>query len=735
MQDWLDGYEHRPIEGCTGPGTYVAGTPWRWVAHTTEGGNCSINALIPFFQGRPCSTPHFAIDPCQRRKVQFIRLPWSSAALKNLSGGVETNRAHAVQTEITGRAAETPSWPDEWVTFVGEHIADLVRAGVPLNLNNVKDCVGPEAGTIATPHAPQRMSYAEWNAFDGICFAAGTLVLTAEGMMPIEDVSVGDLVLTHAGRFRAVTDVKVNRSATLTLKGHGHPGLVTTPEHPFLAVGSELVRDNSTPTRWRRLEFSDPEWVEAKDLVGRYWATPTEFPVVAVPMVDRSTGKGRRSIVEVTPALLRLAGRWVADGHLSDDGKITVSCHRDEEAQVIGEMEAAGFDRHHSSVGGPNVVQVTCSSVDLAGWLVAHFGRYAWGKEIPAWLLGAEEKFRSEFFDGYMAGDGHIESSGVFEAKTVSKRLAIGVRLLAESLGYSTAMYLREGGPAIIEGRTVSTRDAWRIKGRVPGGRGAATTVIDGHRFARVKDAEFDPAEVVVYNLAVEEDESYVADGIVVHNCGHQHVPENDHWDPGNLNVQRAVQHAKAILGGTVTPPPGPPPAPPAPVGPRTLSKGSKGEDVARWQSRLAGRGYWIAADGDFGSLTDGVTRWFQSARGIVADGIVGPQTYAAMDAAESEGWKPSNMGGAPVPSPAPPPPHPPWPGRYLMVQSPLMRGDDVRQWQQQMAARGWRIGVDGIFGEESRRVCSAFQAEKGLAADGIVGYSTWTAAWTKPVT
>lgn len=384
MKDWLDNYEHRPIEGCTGPGTYVDGTPWRWVAHTTEGGNCSINALIPFFQGRPCSTPHFAIDPCQRRKVQFIRLNYSSAALKNLSGGVETNRAHAVQTEITGRAAETPNWPIEWVEFVGEHIADVVRAGVPLDLENVKDCVGPEAGTIASPHAKQRMSYAEWNSFDGI--------------------------------------------------------------------------------------------------------------------------------------------------------------------------------------------------------------------------------------------------------------------------------------------------------------------------------------------------------------CGHQHVPENDHWDPGNLNIQHAVAHAKKILGGQYVPPVGPPPPPPAPVGPRVLSKGMKGEDVHRWQSRLAGRGYWIAADGDFGPLTDGITRWFQTARGITSDGIVGPQTYAAMDAAESENWKPTNMGGAPAPSPAPPPPHPPWPGRYLMVQRPLMSGDDVRQWQQQMAARGWRITVDGVFGEQSRKVCVDFQAEKGLAVDGVVGPTTWAKAWTAPI-
>jgi hypothetical protein len=59
----------------------------------------------------------------------------------------------------------------------------------------------------------------------------------------------------------------------------------------------------------------------------------------------------------------------------------------------------------------------------------------------------------------------------------------------------------------------------------------------------------------------------------------------------------------------------------------------------------------------------------------------------------------------------------------------------DVRTWQQQMSARGWTIGVDGIFGPQSAGVAEQFQAEKGLAVDGLVGPDTWSASWTAPVT
>jgi len=76
----------------------------------------------------------------------------------------------------------------------------------------------------------------------------------------------------------------------------------------------------------------------------------------------------------------------------------------------------------------------------------------------------------------------------------------------------------------------------------------------------------------------------------------------------------------------------------------------------------------------------------------------------------------------------------PPWPGRYLRYP-PIMRGEDVRTWQARMSRRGWRIDVDGAYGPQSREVCLAFQREKRLAVDGIVGPQTWAAAWTAPIT
>lgn len=62
------------------------------------------------------------------------------------------------------------------------------------------------------------------------------------------------------------------------------------------------------------------------------------------------------------------------------------------------------------------------------------------------------------------------------------------------------------------------------------------------------------------------------------------------------------------------------------------LRRGSKGEDVARLQSLLRDLGFTLAIDGDFGPGTEVAVTRFQSERKLVADGIVGPQTWAALE-------------------------------------------------------------------------------------------------------
>jgi hypothetical protein len=105
-------------------------------------------------------------------------------------------------------------------------------------------------------------------------------------------------------------------------------------------------------------------------------------------------------------------------------------------------------------------------------------------------------------------------------------------------------------------------------------------------------------------------------------------------------------------------------------------------------------------------------------------------------------------QGGAQRPgTPAPQPPQeeqpvmaaPRFPGRLMAVQSPMLHGDDVRDWQKQMRTRGWSIDVDGWYGPASAKICDQFQRDSSdhgwnLDVDGIVGPATWDAAFRRPV-
>lgn len=166
MKDWLDGYERTPITGCTGPGSYVQGYPWRLVLHSTESPFGSIDAVTNLFRSRPCSTPHFCIDPGTRRKVQYIPITWSAAALRGGRQGYETNRGHAIQVEICGRADEAEGWSDQVLDFIAGFVADVARE-VPINLNNVTS--DDRRGTYAVENSPYRFSPEAWKQFDGLC--------------------------------------------------------------------------------------------------------------------------------------------------------------------------------------------------------------------------------------------------------------------------------------------------------------------------------------------------------------------------------------------------------------------------------------------------------------------------------------------------------------------------------------------------------------------------------------
>lgn len=117
-------------------------------------------------------------------------------------------------------------------------------------------------------------------------------------------------------------------------------------------------------------------------------------------------------------------------------------------------------------------------------------------------------------------------------------------------------------------------------------------------------------------------------------------------------------------------------------------------------------RGRHLAADPHeyFDQHLEDAVRAFQQRRGLVADGVVGPQTARGLDSAR---WRLGDR-------------------ILLFTPGHLMRGDDVAALQERLVVLGMLAGpVDGLFGVLTEAALRELQRGLGLEPDGLCGPET----------
>ena len=347
------------------------------------------------------------------------------------------------------------------------------------------------------------------------CFPAATLILCEKGWVQIEEIGVGDLVLTHMGRWRRVTAVGTRKSDTVIVKGKGHPGLEVTQNHPILTRSRRLFGHRP---KWL---WSPEEWIKASETEGKFWACPRVFPEIRLPELP----------LESQPeSFWWSVGYWLGNGYAdtrkTKGGAISIATSKEKAPEWLLRL-AKGFPGRWTQRDTRTATLLELRSWPLVNWLVDNFGKLALGKRLPIWALGMPREWRQALLEGYVAADGHnqhsfstVRSGGTRKVgvTTISKQLAFGVRLLAESLGYHASISLGKARDNPIEGRKVSTHDLYTIIWPVSPQRSiAGETKL--HSWTRIRAVKSGSFGVTVYNLSIEEDESYVAEGVVVHNC------------------------------------------------------------------------------------------------------------------------------------------------------------------------------------------------------------------------
>lgn len=138
------------------------------------------------------------------------------------------------------------------------------------------------------------------------------------------------------------------------------------------------------------------------------------------------------------------------------------------------------------------------------------------------------------------------------------------------------------------------------------------------------------------------------------------------------------------------------------------VRRGDRGPVVAEIRRILAGLGLLAntdpVAESRYDRPTELAVRHFQQRRGLVSDGVVGAETYAALSSAR---WR---LGD-----------------RVLVHNaSALVFGDDVSSLQGQLLEMGYNVRrADSIFGRHTEDALRSFQRDYGLVADGVCGPET----------
>ena len=136
-----------------------------------------------------------------------------------------------------------------------------------------------------------------------------------------------------------------------------------------------------------------------------------------------------------------------------------------------------------------------------------------------------------------------------------------------------------------------------------------------------------------------------------------------------------------------------------------TLSIGATGHDVRRLQRIFVMTKALVFSDitGSFDVTTEQAVKDFQQGAGLTVDGIVGPVTWQALPADPDTPVLSRGASGS--------------------VVTALQQG--LKKYSTPATDPGL---VDGDFGPKTKAAVKAYQQDRGVQADGIVGDQTWWA-------
>ncbi len=379
------------------------------------------------------------------------------------------------------------------------------------------------------------------------CFPPGTKISMADGRRkPIECVEVGEFVQSANGGVtrvvapmrREVDECLVVLKTTVSgelLRLTGNHPVLSSPREAFscyYAATSPGVRSCFPGSREEcsgcRREEPTPDFVPAADVRAGDSVYSPALGVVA----DNRMGLDAKDAF--------VLGLFMAEGCYSKQGgrrsAVQFCLHKDETELIERVREHA---EHAWGLGvkvypaGENGISVRIHGDAPAEWYYQYCGEYAAQKAADQEIVDLPDPLVHTYLEGLWAGDGHVSTkkSGYSRLNSVSEDLIWQTAGLLRRLGYScyVGCALNPGGPTA----RANTNTLWYVQTDfLTGQRRRRSSCRDGVETGYVKDVSREHYMGTVYNFETA-DNTYVAEGVGVHNCVHMKTMRNQVFPDG----------------------------------------------------------------------------------------------------------------------------------------------------------------------------------------------------------
>ena len=400
--------------------------------------------------------------------------------------------------------------PVDIITF-GSPCQDMSVAGKRVGLEGSRSSLFHQAiRIIKEMRCATNGKYPRFAVWENVCFTAGTLVTTEYGYKPIETIQVGDKVKTLSGKYMPVRKIyKTRKKEVIQIKATGSESLVCTPNHPFYVKKRFIHSDDLS----YRESFSKAEWRRAgelttDDLIGYVLDTPDE-----------------RFSDFVTEAEAWAIGRWLADGSVDlkkSNPRIFISCGEKKIEATRERLHRLPYDIYE------NRPHSTALNFTFTSWefykLIESARKGAENKCVPPYVFKLPIHLQKAVLEGYISGDGYIRRRKYhteLSASTVSRELAYGIsRLIRNCYHEGCSISVTPPKDGVINGRIIHANHPVYMLTACLYTKQSKSFVENGILWQPIKSIEKIDKKENVYNLSVEDDNTYEVNNIIVHNCG-----------------------------------------------------------------------------------------------------------------------------------------------------------------------------------------------------------------------